>query len=295
MYPIPDLFSSQDTIYHYTRMSIALEHILFERKLRFTPRMNSKDPIENQQPFIFVGGTFSEDDEWSDSDNERDFIDALHKKMVQVHINTKQICFCMNTPQDSNEGNAVIPYEYCGFLKPRMWDQYGENYQGICFAFSKSKLLEHPNIFSGNVEYRSFRKLGDERFHIDINRLRSQGFKNHENEVLKRVKEQLFIKHVDYSGENEFRICLELEAGENSDLIDVSSALIGIVVAKNLISEFNGQVIEQYAEKYKLEVYYLSWSELGIKITTKSEWDRIKLMMDQGLKKASQKFLDLPF
>lgn len=35
---------------------------------------------------------------------------------------------------------GIKPEEFYGFLKPRMWDQYGNDYNGVCLAFSLDAL-----------------------------------------------------------------------------------------------------------------------------------------------------------
>ncbi len=44
---IPKHLLSDDIIFHYTTANTAIQHILFENRLRLSPRSNSADPIEH--------------------------------------------------------------------------------------------------------------------------------------------------------------------------------------------------------------------------------------------------------
>ena len=44
---IPENFNNKDTVFHYCKTKTAIEHILFNREIRLSPRNNSNDPIEN--------------------------------------------------------------------------------------------------------------------------------------------------------------------------------------------------------------------------------------------------------
>lgn len=44
---IPEVFKSKDIIFHYCSSNVAVENILFEKKLRLSSRKESKDPFEN--------------------------------------------------------------------------------------------------------------------------------------------------------------------------------------------------------------------------------------------------------
>jgi hypothetical protein len=41
---IPEIFKSEDTVYHYTTTETALNFILRDKKIRLSPRNNSIDP-----------------------------------------------------------------------------------------------------------------------------------------------------------------------------------------------------------------------------------------------------------
>ena len=55
---IPAVFANQDTVYHYCTQNTAIEFILYEKKLRFSPRKSSFDPIENLPVTKSYGGVY---------------------------------------------------------------------------------------------------------------------------------------------------------------------------------------------------------------------------------------------
>jgi len=91
-----------------------------------------------------------------------------------------------------------------------MWEQYADNYTGVCIAFSKNKILElnkDLDLLKGNIKYMtysklSYKKLGD----IYGNRLSKLDIEQYKKENEENVKISFFYKHKDYDGENEYRI-----------------------------------------------------------------------------------------
>ena len=126
---IPKIFHDDDTVYHYTTSETALLYILKDMKLKLSPRLISLDPIENTKEFISYSG-------------HSDFkLVEIGRKISKELKNAKQLSFCKNIPDELNAGiPTVYPLEKYGFAKPRMWDNYGDKYKGVCLAFSKIKL-----------------------------------------------------------------------------------------------------------------------------------------------------------
>ncbi|MDF3027477.1 MAG: hypothetical protein K0S23_1784 [Fluviicola sp.] len=118
---IPKVFTDQDTIYHYTSLNIAIEHILFEKQLRFSPRIHSNDPIEFLKSMTGKGGQYRDlehmlEVEGRTADDSNKISLGLKEKFNQV----KQLCFCRNESLEKTQGQSSFYEEYYGFLKPRM-------------------------------------------------------------------------------------------------------------------------------------------------------------------------------
>lgn len=205
---------NDDIIYHYTKASTAIDFILYNQHLKFTHRRKSNDPIESrtaERVTIYTGlevcKPISEEKDL-DSDCLHDYINSLEDEFYQI-------CFCKNSMgadfaskyiHSDFSGNE----EFFGFAKPRMWEQYADNYTGVCIAFSEKKILElnkDLDLLKGNIKYLtynelSYKKLGD----IYGNRLSNLGVEQCKKESEKIVKKSFFYKHKDYEGENEYRI-----------------------------------------------------------------------------------------
>jgi len=82
-------FESDDILYHYTKTTTALEHILFNKKLRLSDRINSNDPIENMTPNTWITAGSCDSSEKIDINK---IWNDVEKRVKQV----KQICFCKN-------------------------------------------------------------------------------------------------------------------------------------------------------------------------------------------------------
>jgi len=223
---IPRIFQDDDTVYHYTTSENALLYILKEMKLRLSPRANSLDPIENTKEFI----------SYSD-DHDSDLIEIGRRISAELK-NAKQLSFCKNKPNDLMAGiPTVYPFEKYGFAKPRMWDNYGDKYKGVCMAFSKSKLqkvIKNTMLFdndNGDVEYLNYNE-----FSIKHQSIVWKGTEIYTYEhYIKHFKKRLFYKHEDYIMENEYRICSL--SNEPFDYIDIKDAFVGLIISNKGINE----------------------------------------------------------
>ena len=139
MNEIAEIFKKADTLFHYCKTSVAIENILFEKKLRLTSRKKSIDPIENIHPQISDAiAAYPEDIERLEKSTQKD-AEKIEQNLKSRINNIRQVCFCINNEK-------VESKEDYGFIKPRMWDQYGENYKGVCLVFSKKELLKNEKI-----------------------------------------------------------------------------------------------------------------------------------------------------
>ena len=219
---IPQVFKDDDTVYHYTSSKTALLYILKSNQLRLSPRSNSIDPIENTKEFISYSG---------EPDNEK--LRRIGKKISNELNNVKQVSFCKNEPDDNSKGIvSVPPLEKYGFAKPRMWDNYGDKYTGVCIAFSRRKLKEKIMV-DEDIQYLTFDEF--KRRHQSVE---WKGTEANTYECYKKYfQDKLFYKHKDYEMESEYRICSFLN--QPFDYIDnISGAIVGLVISEKGINEY---------------------------------------------------------
>jgi len=205
---------NEDIIYHYTKANTAIDFILYNQHLKFSHRRESNDPIESRtadRVTMWTGPEVRKPiSEKMDSD-----LEDLHESIISLENRFHQICFCKNQmggviANEKYRGDFEGNEEFFGFAKPRMWEQYADNYTGVCIAFSKNKILElnkDLDLLKGNIKYLtysklSYKKLGD----IYGNRLSKLDIEQYKKENEENVKISFFYKHKDYDGENEYRI-----------------------------------------------------------------------------------------
>lgn len=270
MIVIPEFLRSQDIIYHYTKISTAVEHILYENRLKFSSVLNSIDPIERER---FNLGRESISDNTSSNiflEAEED-AQAVEQKIEELLEQIKIICFCENSNLEKIE-NGYKPFakDNYGFLKPRMWDQYGDKYKGVCLALSKKTILENSNIdFSQKVRYVDYEKIALNFSHINLNSLQNIGKEKYFENVSKEIIQTFLQKHKDYRDEKEFRLIKKTP--NEFEFIDISKAIKCIIINPGILdNKFLENNIVNYANENGIEVLYLFWDKTGVNIWSQS-------------------------
>lgn len=239
---IHEMYRKDDMLYHYTSLKSGLS-ILKEMKLRFNQRSNSNDPIENTAYFFTVtdyNGT---------GDNKGAMKLANEAKSILKY--TKQLSFCVNK-NTANEMGIIssTPYEKFGFMKPRMWEQYGNKYKGVCLAFSLENLKEEARkkgYFDNPVNYITYNDSEIYHRSIDANAIRTDGYMSYKTFFMNYLKQRLFNKHEDYIGENEYRFC---SLSENDlDYLDISKSLKGIIISDHYMLTKQGRTFMNFVRK----------------------------------------------
>jgi len=267
----------EDIIYHYTKASTAIDHILFDKHLKFSHVRKSSDPIESKPAHRINIGSRNvnlEEVSMSDLSNLRDFIMKLENSIYQISFCKNEIG--QNFASSYYHGNIEGNEEYFGFTKPRMWEQYADNYSGVCIAFSKQKLLALNNksleLLEVDVEYiinsqLKSKKMGD----INLDFLLEIGLDEYKREAEKRVKKGLFYKHKDYIGENEYRIVSQFDKSrcipvvvqgelefDTTMMLDISGCIEAIFVSSYANYKQKKDLLE-YANEFKVPMIEMIW------------------------------------
>ena len=265
---IDDIFNSDEIIYHYTKTQTVYEYILHTNKLRLSDRKTSNDPIENVidrgivKSFYGYRGTKKADNETADK---------VSKYILENIKNCKQLCFCKNNDNPELQKFEVLPSEYYGFLKPRMWDQYGDKYNGVCLVFDKKILKENnPDIYSKNIEYINYEEFFRNNISIDLNNLYEIGIDEYFRNTLEKIKNASFLKHKDYSGENEYRF---ISFSNSETYLDIGNSLKAIIISQRNLTDFASQWFNKYASEKKIELFYIDWDSTGFDLQSKKEYD----------------------
>ena len=120
-------------IFHYCKLSTAIENILPRKELLLSPMLNTNDPRENKS-FVF-GGFFSEP------------IDIMKVAPLNEDISfyLREDAKVISFSKDNYEKNLF------GFEYSKMWAHYGDNHKGICLELDKEEFLkENEDIINSN-------------------------------------------------------------------------------------------------------------------------------------------------
>ncbi len=256
---IPGIFRDLDTVYHYCKAETASKLILLNKELRFSHRRESRDPIENVKQWV----SFS-DSSRGTSISTGD-LKIVQQAILQKILLAKQICFCKNDDRINEDGiHLTPPFEYYGFLKPRMWDQYGDIYKGVCLAFSRSKLSrkETQSIKMDDVHYHRYSDLNGNLLSVNVEKFIEQGFYRFMDGYQHKILGVLLSKHKDYEGENEFRI---ISVSEEDEYLKIDDCLSGIIIS-SYTDEFLRWQLFQHAKEYNVKVLDIHWGSNGVSI-----------------------------
>jgi len=262
---------SDDIIYHYTKATSAIDYILYKQELKFSHRKKSNDPIENRifsLTRIGTGGLVA-----GTVENERKIKNNYPKASI-IYNSLKeradlfcQICFCRNSRKEDGFFSFLRQAEEFGFTKPRMWEQYAEDYNGVCIALSKKKILEKNkdlDIIDNNIRYATYKELKEKNQYIKILKIEDEGY---EKELIDIQNKELFIKHQDYSGENEYRICtLKKQENYKDDMfLDIEGCIIAIIISEKANRRQKESLVE-YANEMQVPYFNIVWNDNGIDI-----------------------------
>lgn len=271
---------NEDVLYHYTKASTAIDFILFNEQLKFSGRTNSIDPTESRKANRRIVST----GHYVDLNKSKDFYNEsnqLNNLVSNLEDSFNQISFCKN--YIGHEFASEYYYsqfegheEIFGFTKPRMWERYADNYSGVCLAFSKKKILavneiKHKLIYK-DVEYLKYSELGCRKVdYISGNYLLDVGYDKYKEDIEKIAESSFFCKHIDYDGENEFRIgtyyeeerCVaeeikgEFQFGKTM-MLDTKECLEAIFISSYANMKQKNDLLD-YAEKLNVPIIEMVW------------------------------------
>jgi hypothetical protein len=120
------------SLYHYTTLATALEHIVPTRKLRMSPFSSMRDPRESRTWSITAVGYGALE---HDPDSLRD--DTLSWVEFNAALQERKL-----TRDDPAERQVASKPFGRGFSHPRLWEQYADNHRGVCLGFDLGALID---------------------------------------------------------------------------------------------------------------------------------------------------------
>lgn len=261
-------FDTDKYLYHYTKVDKALK-IINSNKLIFSPITKTNDTTEAKLKMMFPSTLTG-----VNQMEYKERIDEINKYFSGSNPHMRLLCFSRDTHFTKterkrliNNGNLSNKRRYYdvsgrGFALPRMWAQYADNNEGVCFIFNKKKLvtLLKNNVAlykAENVVYKSL-LLGYVLKEKDINKLyrtismAANGkliFVNLMKDDTYFVNYNYFQKLDDWKGEQEFRIVAVVDdVSELLFLPDIFNCVEGIVLGEH-IDETYEEVIKMMVKR----------------------------------------------
>ncbi len=251
-----------EDIYHYTKRKIALEYILFNKKIRFNLIGNTNDPKETKD--ISITRTIFKNEvenletrQVSYSMKSRDFLLKLNTTARILRNNLWKV-FCGSLNPSSMNEDFRNPFITNGFCRPRMWAHYGGNHSGVCLKFN-GQLLESqiqkelaPNwkVFSGKVLYDDFGSILPEIIdfrEIDANNLQEVDWNYISIKINKYLLEnyEFFFLHKskDWETENEYRWII-YSPDNQAKYVSIENCLAEVMVGVDFPKVYESSLID---------------------------------------------------
>ncbi len=261
----PLAINDEGIIFHYTSISVAIEHILFEKCLLFSSGLKTNDPREygNWAFEPHLEGCLYSDKEFFQESSEAE------NKLNQVIPMYKFACFCANDFADKETKLDILdnhPKRY-GYDRLRMWAQYGDNSYGVCIAFSASslqkrlheQLCEKAIINAERVHYDkdlelNDRSLSDHDASYYMGKDKEEWAKRFVREHVKRI---FFTKHVDYIDENEYRILVH-DPNNDFECLDITGCVRAVLLGDRFREVYHG-VVKDLCCQHNVGCKRLEW------------------------------------
>jgi hypothetical protein len=190
-------------LYHYTKASTAIEHILASSTIRLAAIPDMNDPWEERSPSIGFTTGYS----------LPDF--QLNEVVRRVLHGARAACFCQDdlpALKGKTWAQAVGSSAF-GWARDRMWAQYADNHRGVCLCFDRTTLVssfreslaQRGKCIEGDVTYDD----DDAGTYIDYDEARKVGSEEYARRFREDAAQEHYLrKRKDWEGEREFRIVL---------------------------------------------------------------------------------------
>lgn len=249
-----EMIDGDDAIFHYTKRSTALEMVLSKNTFKLFRLLNTNDPREYKDRLQDVSG-------WNWTTETEKLI-----KVVRGYFDSllKNYSYFSSFSQNKYSDNKL---QIRGYMKPRMWAQYGEEHYGVCLVFSKQNFIDaiHNSIdqknfciFHDAISYNILdRHSQSQSLSIDGDSFNSTTpFKIAFEHIKKHNKELFFKKDTDYRDEDEYRVvvCRSNENSIESESLDISATncIKGIILGDRFPRVYK-PTVEQLCKELKIE------------------------------------------
>lgn len=252
----------QALLYHYTTAKSALEGILPTGNLHLSSYRSMRDPLEYHEltKLLLYRGDQSGRAGRLPLDEAQETLGALRDRMR-----------ILSMTRDEEEGykEPTVKTFGRGYVRPRMWEHYGDQHRGVCLAFDRAAFVDGE--FRDSLRELGGTNIGDVEY-------TPGGFVAHTARVLPDIPDNeeatrhlfghlethnaafWFLKLLDWETEYEFRLILFPEDEPSDEPIAASfgSALKAIVLG----TKFDPRRIPEalsFGVEFSVPVVRLDW------------------------------------
>jgi hypothetical protein len=265
---LEEYVKTPDALFHYTKTSIAIEHILYTKKFKLSTLYDTNDPREYKFK-IFSSKRYSSAEDALDDESYKKLSDEARTEINRIlRFKCRIMSFCSNVkPTLILSGNDPKKDEHfysTVWAKSRMWSQYGEDHRGICLVLSKSKVENafderKTQVKKHKAGYIAYLSNNSPHPVVDLS---SKAGENAEECASKYVMDNFeyffFRKHIDYRDEAEFRVVV-FDPGKQLEYLDISSSLKGVIVGDRIYDAYI-HLINHMCKNLNIECRQAYWS-----------------------------------
>lgn len=235
-------------IYHYCKLSTAIELILPKFKLLLNNIKNTNDPREYKE-FVFAQRYLST--------NEINLTDTNRQVSDLLREDCKVLCFSLDYKH------------FWGNAYANMWAHYGDNHQGVCLEIDRVEFIEE-NI--NKIKRKYFQKIKYYEFNIkepikhkivDHTQIKDDNIEDYvKNEFRdKNLKYIYFTKNKEWQPERERRLLYFSKNTEN-EYCSIRKSLKNIHLGLDFKPQYIPAISELTPDK---DLYQMKYSDVGLK------------------------------
>jgi hypothetical protein len=237
-----------NTIYHYCKLSTAIEMILPKRELLLNSILKTNDPREYQD-FVFSSIYYPD---LMGNLNERN---KIVNKILRDDC--KVICFSLDYKH------------YWGNSYSKMWAHYGDNHKGICLEIDKSEFIEEnqdkivPECFK-EIKYWNFdiRKRIKHKT-VDYTQVKKDDLEHYVKMKFRKrhLRYLFFTKNKEWESEREMRL-VYFSTNKDNEYCSIKRSLKNIYLGLNFNDKNLNSLIELTSG---IDIYKMEYGDIGLR------------------------------
>ena len=258
---IPPIFERGSCLYHYTRLSTAIEAILPEWSLRLSPFSEMRDPRESKHwgyeaPVIGPAPHLLRNAVPRTVDRFAELVPVAERLKDRVKV------LCL-TEDDRLERDQEAVVFGRGFAHPRLWEHYADDHRGICLCFDRDTLCRivaegiAGDVHHGPVTYVD-REIAPTALRLLLERTRGLPaedairvhFEDHRDELF-------FTKLRDWETEVEYRF-VTLTGDDGPIHVPIRNSLRALIIGEEVDTHYL-PALSALCDDAGVEIHRIKW------------------------------------